>query len=127
MKNKLVLFNVIILTVAILAIFFSGLSVARDERIDEAKKEIVDVANIYAANYNENIAENVPSHIRLTIVDATGVAIKDSQSADAIGVQHLDREEIQNALKGTPAVVTRYSDTLKKDMAYYAEIGRAHV
>lgn len=120
MKNKLVLFNVIILTVAILAIFFSGLSVARDERIDEAKKEIVDVANIYAANYNENIAENVPSHIRLTIVDATGVAIKDSQSADAIGVQHLDREEIQNALKGTPAVVTRYSDTLKKDMAYYA-------
>lgn len=120
MKNKLVLFNVIILTVAILAIFFSGLSVARDERFDEAKKEIVDVANIYAANYNENIIENVPSHIRLTIVDATGVAIKDSQSADAIGVQHLDREEIQNALKGTPAVVTRYSDTLKKNMAYYA-------
>lgn len=120
MKNKLVLFNVIILTVAILAIFFSGLSVARDERFDEAKKEIVDVANIYAANYNENIIENVPSHIRLTIVDATGVAIKDSQSPDAIGVQHLDREEIQNALKGTPAVVTRYSDTLKKNMAYYA-------
>ena len=57
MKNKLVLFNVIILTVAILAIFFSGLSVARDERIDEAKKEIVDVANIYAANSNENIIE----------------------------------------------------------------------
>lgn len=84
------------------------------------RKEIVDVANIYAANYNENIIENVPSHIRLTIVDATGVAIKDSQSADAIGVQHLDREEIQNALKGTPAVVTRYSDTLKKNMAYYA-------
>lgn len=120
MKNKLVLFNVIILTAAILAIFFSGLSVARDERFDEAKKEIVDVANIYAANYNENIIENVPSHIRLTIVDATGVAIKDSQSPDAIGVQHLDREEIQNALKGTPAVVTRYSDTLKKNMAYYA-------
>ncbi len=120
MKNKLVLFNVIILTVAILAIFFSGLSVARDECFDEAKKEIVDVANIYAANYNENIIENVPSHIRLTIVDATGVAIKDSQSPDAIGVQHLDREEIQNALKGTPAVVTRYSDTLKKNMAYYA-------
>lgn len=120
MKNKLVLFNVIILTVAILAIFFSGLSVARDERFDEAKKEIVDVANIYAANYNENIIENVPSHIRLTIVDATGVAIKDSQSPDAIGVQHLDREEIQNALKGTPAVVTRHSDTLKKNMAYYA-------
>lgn len=120
MKNKLVLFNVIILTVAILAIFFSGLSVTRDERFDEAKKEIVDVANIYAANYNENIIENVPSHIRLTIVDATGVAIKDSQSPDAIGVQHLDREEIQNALKGTPAVVTRYSETLKKNMAYYA-------
>lgn len=120
MKNKLVLFNVIILTVAILAIFFSGLSVARDERFDEAKKEIVDVANIYATNYNENITENVPSHIRLTIIDSTGVAIKDSQSTDAIGVQHLDREEIQNALKGTPAVVTRYSDTLKKDMAYYA-------
>lgn len=120
MKNKLVLFNVIILTAAILAIFFSGLSVARDERFDEAKKEIVDVANIYAANYNENIIENVPPHIRLTIVDATGVAIKDSQSPDAIGVQHLDREEIQNALKGTPAVVTRYSETLKKNMAYYA-------
>ncbi len=130
MKNKLVLFNVIILTVAILAIFFSGLSVARDERFDEAKKEIVDVANIYAANYDENITENVPAHIRLTIIDATGVAIKDSQSADVIGIQHLDREEIQNALKGTPAVVTRYSDTLKKDMVYYAvkaEVGDGYV
>ncbi len=130
MKNKLVLFNVIILTVAILAIFFSGLSVARDERVDEAKKEIVDVANIYAANYDENITENVPAHIRLTIIDATGVAIKDSQSADVIGIQHLDREEIQNALKGTPAVVTRYSDTLKKDMVYYAvkaEVGDGYV
>lgn len=130
MKNKLVLFNVIILTVAILAIFFSGLSVARDERLDEAKKEIVDVANIYAANYNDNITRNVPSHIRLTIVDATGIAIKDSQSADAIGVQHLEREEIQNALKGSPQVVTRYSDTLKKDMVYYAvkaDVGDSYV
>ncbi len=120
MKNKIVIFNILILTVAILAIFFSGLSVARDERFDEAKKEIVDVAQIYAANYNENITKNVPSHIRVTIVDATGIAIKDSQSEDAVGVQHLDREEIQNALKGTPSVVTRYSDTLKKEMAYYA-------
>lgn len=120
MKNKLVLFNVLILTVAILAIFFSGLSVARDERLDEAKREIVDVANIYAANYDEDITSNVPSHIRLTIIDATGVAIEDSQSPDAIGVQHMDRQEVQNALNGTPAVVMRYSDTLKKDMAYYA-------
>ena len=120
MKNKLVIFNVLILTIAILAMFFSGLSVARDERLDEAKREIVDVANIYAANYSENITENVPSHIRLTIIDATGVAIKDSQSSDAIGVQHMDREEVQNALNGNPAVVTRYSDTLKKNMVYYA-------
>ena len=48
------------------------------------------------------------------------MAVKDSQSADVVGVTHLDREEIQNALKGTPAVVTRYSETLKTDMAYYA-------
>ena len=120
MKNKLVIFNVLILAVAILAMFFSGLSVARDERFDEAKREIVDVADIYAANYREGITDNVPSHIRLTIIDATGVAIADSQSPDAVGVPHMDREEIQNALKGSPAVVTRYSETLKKDMAYYA-------
>lgn len=120
MKNRLVLFNVLILTLAILAIFFSGLSVARSERLDEAKRELVDVANIYAANYDDDVTSNVPAHIRLTIIGATGIAIGDSQSSDAIGVQHMDRQEIQNALNGTPEVVTRYSDTLKKDMAYYA-------
>ena len=120
MKKKLVLLNVIILTAAILTMFVCGLAVARDERLSVAKREIVDIANIYAANYDDDIASNVPSNIRLTIFDAAGVAIKDSQSAEAIGVSHVDREEIQSAFSGAPAVVTRYSDTLKKEMAYYA-------
>ena len=56
--------------------------------------------------------------LRITIFDIEGNVLYES---DATALEnHADREEIQNALAGTPTTVQRYSKTLKCEMTYYA-------
>lgn len=79
---------------------------------------------IYAGNYSEepSFIENVPDDVRLTVVDATGKVLADSEQADVSNLDnHINREEIIAALNGKPKTVTRYSDTVGKNMLYYAE------
>ena len=57
MKNKIILFNVILLTVATLAVFFTGIGVSKTSHHEEAEKKIIDIASVYAANYNDDVTE----------------------------------------------------------------------
>lgn len=56
--------------------------------------------------------------IRLTVLSSKGDVLFDSYSATT--ENHFDREEVQSAVRGTPQVVKRYSETIGKDMYYYA-------
>ncbi len=103
-----------------LAIFFFGISVNKNSHIEEAEKEIVKITEIYAQNYNDNVTENVPQDIRVTVIDSSFKVVADSGDEAVVGTYHTNREEIEAALGGNPKVVTRYSDSLKKDMVYYA-------
>ncbi len=120
MKKKLVLFNCIILTLAVVVLFLFGISINRESHLEEAEKEIKNLAEIYAANFNEHITENVPKNIRITVVDDSFHVVADSEDQGIVGTVHTDREELEFALDGHPEVVTRYSDTLQKEMMYYA-------
>ena len=124
MKNKIVIFNIVIITLAMLAVFFFGLSTNRSSHYEEAEKHIKQVAEIYLANYDaENpakAAESVPDGIRVTVIASDGTVIADSQDSSLTGTSHIDREEFVAAMQGKPEFVTRYSETLKTDMMYYA-------
>ena len=120
MKKKLVLFNCIILTLAVVVLFLFGISINRESHLEEAEKEIKNLTEIYAANFNEHITENVPKNIRVTVVDDRFHVVADSEDQGIVGTVHTDREELEFALDGHPEVVTRYSDTLQKEMMYYA-------
>ena len=120
MKNKIVVFNIVIIAVSLVAVFLSGISVNKSSHYEEAEEEIIKLTEIYAANYNGNITEKVPEGIRVTVIDDTFKVIADSEDGSVVGTFHLGREEIENALSDSPEVVKRYSNSLKKDLVYYA-------
>lgn len=120
MKNKIVIFNIIIIALSLIAVFVSGISINKNSHYEEAEKEIIKLTEIYAANYDDKITENVPDGIRVTVIDDTFKVIADSEDDSVVGSFHTNREEIEKALSGTPEVITRYSSSLKKDLVYYA-------
>ncbi len=120
MKNKIVIFNIIIIALSLIAVFASGISINKNSHYEEAEKEIIRLTEIYAANYDDKITENVPKGIRVTVIDDTFKVIADSEDDSVVGSFHTNREEIEKALSGTPEVIKRYSSSLKKDLVYYA-------
>jgi len=120
MKNKIVIFNIVIIALSLIAVFVSGISINKNSHYEEAEKEIIKLTEIYAANYGDKITENVPDGIRVTVIDDTFKVIADSEDDSIVGTFHTGREEIDKALSGTPEVIKRYSSSLKKDLVYYA-------
>ncbi len=56
---------------------------------------------------------------RVTIMDLKGEVLFESDTKSPLE-NHIDRQEIQNALNGKPETVERYSETFGCDMTYYA-------
>lgn len=121
MKNKIVIFNIVIVTLALLIVFFSGISLIKKSHLEEAEKQVVTVTDVYAANYSDNITATAPKDIRITVIDANKKVIADSQDSAIVGKPHENREEITAAWEGSPKVVTRKSESLGADMVYYAK------
>lgn len=121
MKKKILIFNMVLITAALLVMLFSGISVNKSSHLKEAEKEVIAITQIYKENYSETITENVPENVRVTIIGADKKVIKDSEDTSLVGTLHDNREEITAAWEGNPKVVKRYSESLKKTFVYYAE------
>lgn len=123
MKKKLIIYN-IILTLIVLALMTGvGLAVTDSNYKEMTERKIKEITDIYAANYSEDLSLPSGGDIRVTIVSATGVVLKDSSRQDVSDMEnHIDREEIIAALNGEPRVVERESETLGTSMMYYAEM-----
>lgn len=121
MKNKIVIFNIIIVTLALFVVFFSGVSLIKKSHLQEAEKQVVTITDVYAENYSDNIAATAPKDIRITVIDANKTVIADSQDDSLVGKPHENRDEITAAWEDSPKVVTRKSESLGADMVYYAK------
>ena len=65
------------------------------------------------ARYSNNDA------FRVTIIDLSGNVLFESDTKSPLE-NHIDREEVKNALNGKPQTVERYSETFGCNMTYYA-------
>lgn len=65
------------------------------------------------AKYSNNDA------FRVTIIDLSGNVLFESDTKSPLE-NHIDREEVKNALNGKPQTVERYSETFGCNMTYYA-------
>ena len=60
------------------------------------------------------------SGVRITVLDSTGVVLGDSDKNPREMENHSERPEIKEAMSGDRAQVTRYSNTVQKELFYVA-------
>ncbi len=132
MKKKLIIINSIITVVLLLFTFYFSVSVAKDNNYQTTEREVKRLTAVYADYYKDNgsITEN-DEDLRVTVIASDGKVLFDSENIDVETTDnHLDREEILSAIKGTNQVVTRKSQTMNVDLMYYAQkvdVGETYV
>ena len=112
-----------------LCVFFVTLSiimVALYDNFSEDRKKQLKVQSYLAAQGVESLGLDYFSGLetddfRITLVDGEGNVLFDSKSDGAAMENHLDREEIQEALETGYGESTRYSDTMLEKQ-YYAAV-----
>ncbi len=120
MKKKLIIYNVVV-TVVVLALMFGfGIMVTNSNNHDIMEKKIKEITAVYVANYDSEISIPKDGEVRVTVIDSTGKVIQDNGTGE-IEENHLYRDEIIAAAGGESKVVVRKSETLGKEMMYYAE------
>ncbi len=132
MKKKLIIINSIITVVLLLFTFYFSVSVAKDNNYQVTEREVKRLTAVYADYYKDNgsITES-DEDLRVTVIASDGKVLFDSENIDVETTDnHLDREEILSAIKGTNKVVTRKSQTMNVDLMYYAQkvdVGETYV
>ena len=119
---KIYAFGVSVITITavlILSVFYSY----SDNQLKEQLRVVESVVENQLAQDDDTafISNHIDKNVRITLVAKDGTVIADSQeSANKLG-NHLDRQEIQQAIKNGEATVTRHSDTQGKKVYYFAK------
>lgn len=125
MKKK-TLFQILSLTfISVLVMFIFGIvavNLNAKEMMKERLAEETELACSLVQNADDfdNFSryENDDA-FRVTIMDLNGNVLYESDTKSPLE-NHIDREEVKNALNGKPETVERYSETFGCDMTYYA-------
>ena len=127
MKRFLRIFSsyllIVLLVIAVLDFFLTPK--IRDIITKSIEDEMFGIAGIITLMPGEDIARNVPviarqSNMRVTLIDPSGRVISDSQAEAEKMDNHLNRPEIQQAIKAGHGKATRFSATLQESMLYVA-------
>ena len=119
---KFFAFGVSVITITavlILSVFYSY----SDNQLKEQLRVVESVVENQLAQDDDTafISNHIDKNVRITLVAKDGTVIADSQeSANKLG-NHLNRQEIQQAIKNGEATVTRHSDTQEKKVYYFAK------
>lgn len=124
MKKRLLISNIVVITIAILLVFGLGIIVTNNNNIEQAKQKVVQLTDIYVKTFDikGDYNESTDSDIRLTVIDKNGKVIADSEVSDLGSLDnHLNREEVIAAVNDEPKVVTRSSSSTGREQIYYAK------
>ena len=119
---KIFAFGVSVITITavlILSVFYSY----SDNQLKEQLRVVESVIENQLAQDDDTsfISNHIDKNVRITLVAKDGTVIADSQeSVNKLG-NHLNRQEIQQAIKNGEATVTRHSDTQGKKVYYFAK------
>lgn len=125
MKKKTLLQILSLTFISVLIMFIFGIvavNVNAKEMMKERLQEETELACSLVQTEDDFSAFTRYSNadaFRVTIMDLDGEVLFESDTQSPLE-NHLDREEIQNALNGKTETVERYSETFGCDMTYYA-------
>lgn len=122
MQNSMILvvLTSLILTYGtmIFVVYYQTMEILKDE-IQQEADYIEAAVSISGVSYLEDMDE-VRENTRVTLIDDSGKVLYDSGKREEALENHLDRPEIQEALKTGNGHDVRRSETLNQDMFYYA-------
>lgn len=127
MRKKILVYSItiIILTAVIVALF--GYRAAQSNYTIVLEQHLKSLSNVlldYAQNDGIDTAcERVNSltNTRVTIIAASGDVLVDTQAEKGLEDNHLQREEVKEALDKGEGYASRYSKTKKQNYLYYAK------
>lgn len=102
----------------IFVVYYQTMEILKDE-IQQEADYIEAAVCISGVSYLEDM-DAVRENTRVTLIDASGEVLYDSGKQEEHLENHLDRPEIQEALKTGNGHDVRRSETLDQDMFYYA-------
>lgn len=119
---KIFAFGVSVITITavlILSVFYSY----SDNQLKEQLRVVESVVENQLAQDDDTafISNHIDKNVRITLVAKDGTVIADSQESANKLENHLNRQEIQQAIKNGEATVTRHSDTQEKKIYYFAK------
>lgn len=119
---KIFAFGVSVITITamlILSVFYSY----SDNQLKEQLRVVESVVENQLAQDDDTafISNHIDKNVRITLVAKDGTVIADSQESANKLENHLNRQEIQQAIKNGEATVTRHSDTQGKKIYYFAK------
>lgn len=126
MKNKILTSVMITVIFAILIVTSSFIVLINLQQIKNTKEELKNV-NYLIAEFNNIKGDDLEDlkdirvnemPVRFTLIKSNGDVIYDNQSKE--NENHLDRLEVKEALEHGEGSTTRYSDTIKLSLMYYA-------
>lgn len=109
----------LLLVLANVFLFVSAQSFVKKQIKADMKKQIHTFLSVRNLGENLGKAQDFSTQNRLTLIDEKGNVIFDNFASNL--ENHLDRAEIQLTLKNGESFKTRYSQTLKQDLIYYAK------
>lgn len=123
MKKKIIIINSIIITIMLFVVAIFGVMITKDNNLDYANAEVKRLTKVYAENYKiSNKIAVTDNDVRVTVIKDDGEVLFDNFNQDVASMEkHLEREEIKSANAGENKTVIRESQTLKKELLYYAE------
>ena len=102
----------------IFVVYYQTMEILKDE-IQQEADYIEAAVSISGVSYLEDMDE-VRENTRVTLIADSGEVLYDSGKREEDLENHLDRPEIQEALKTGSGHDVRRSETLDQDMFYYA-------
>ena len=125
MKKK-TLFQILSLTfISVVVMFIFGIVAVNVNTKEMMKERLAEETELACSlvqteeDFNNFFRYESDDAFRVTIMDLNGNVLFESDTKAPLE-NHIDREEVKNALNGKPQTVERYSETFDCDMTYYA-------
>lgn len=116
--TAMVMTSIVVLCVAMSTIYYNFYKSQSENDIKAVANFFIQADNDHDA-ISEDLVSNFPYEIRITEIDKKGNVVFDTKK-NVVFENHLDREEVQEALKNGEGEATRESETLGKTAYYYA-------
>jgi len=129
MTKSILRYFVIILIVTLLSTCFLSATLISNSLLDKTKQDMLYSLRLidYAIDYDQPLAEQIKNlnplayseKTRISIIDMAGNVVADTD-LDRVSENHLNRQEIQDALKTQEGYASRHSESTGENMLYVA-------